>query len=71
MKRSAVARSNASITTPGARVVIAGGTQGIGACIAYRFAKAGAEVWIVGRNEYKGDILRSQDCEMLLTSGDR
>ena len=55
MKRSAVTQSNASITTPGARVIIAGGTQGIGAHVAYRFAKAGAEVWIVGRNESKGD----------------
>ena len=60
MKRSAVAQSNASITIPGVRVVIAGGTQGIGENIAYRFAKAGAEVWIVGRSELKGCELRGQ-----------
>jgi NAD(P)-dependent dehydrogenase (short-subunit alcohol dehydrogenase family) len=55
MNRLAVVRSNASVTIPGARVVIAGGTQGIGEHIAYRFAQAGAEVWIIGRNESKGD----------------
>lgn len=54
MKRSIVAERNSSITTPGERIVVAGGTQGIGEGIACRFARAGAEVWIVGRNESKG-----------------
>lgn len=54
MKRAAITERNASITVQGARVVVAGGTQGIGAGIAWRFARAGAEVWIIGRNEKKG-----------------
>ncbi|KAF8487840.1 hypothetical protein JB92DRAFT_2836511 [Gautieria morchelliformis] len=33
-----------------------GGTQGIGEGIACRFAQAGAEVWILGRNEAKGNL---------------
>jgi NAD(P)-dependent dehydrogenase (short-subunit alcohol dehydrogenase family) len=55
MKRSIVAQSNASISLSGERLVVAGGTQGVGEGVAYRFAKAGAEVWIVGRNETKGE----------------
>lgn len=54
MKRTIITEKNASITIPGERVVVAGGTQGIGGSIAYRFAQAGAEVWIIGRNETKG-----------------
>ncbi|KAF8583669.1 NAD(P)-binding protein [Ramaria rubella] len=57
MKREAIVKSNASITIPGSRVVVAGGTQGIGAGVAVRFAKAGAEVWIVGRNESKANTV--------------
>jgi short-subunit dehydrogenase involved in D-alanine esterification of teichoic acids len=55
MKRSIVAQSNASISLSGERIVVAGGIQGIGEGFAYRFAKAGAEVWIVGRNETRGE----------------
>lgn len=36
------------------RAVVAGGTQGIGAGIALRFALAGASVWIIGRSEERG-----------------
>ncbi|UZJ54578.1 hypothetical protein CBS101457_003898 [Exobasidium rhododendri] len=36
------------------RVLVAGGTQGIGAGIALRFALAGATVWVVGRSEERG-----------------
>lgn len=56
MKHSVIANKNSSITTLGERVVVAGGTQGIGEGIACRFAQAGAEVWIVGRNESKGPL---------------
>lgn len=64
MKRAAIAECNALITIPGARVVVAGGTQGIGAGIACRFAMAGAEVWIIGRNETKGVYIT---CYVLLS----
>lgn len=36
------------------RAVVAGGTQGIGAGIALRFALAGASVWVIGRSEERG-----------------
>lgn len=36
------------------RAVVAGGTQGIGAGIALRFALAGASVWVIGRSEGRG-----------------
>jgi short-subunit dehydrogenase len=54
MKRADTAQRNASITLVGARVVVGGGTQGIGEGIACRFAQAGAEVWFIGRNDSKG-----------------
>ncbi|KAF8583670.1 NAD(P)-binding protein [Ramaria rubella] len=57
MKREAVVQSNASILISGARVVVVGGTQGIGEGVAARFARAGAEVWIVGRNESKANTV--------------
>ncbi|CAD6886970.1 unnamed protein product [Tilletia controversa] len=45
--------ANKDVNLDEQRAVVAGGTQGIGAGIALRFAKAGAEVWIIGRNEDK------------------
>ncbi|KAF8581711.1 NAD(P)-binding protein [Ramaria rubella] len=59
MKRSVIVQSNASVTVPaGTLVVVSGGTQGIGEAVAYRFAEAGAAVWIIGRNEMKAnDVL--------------
>jgi len=55
MAPSNIVRSNALVNLSGERVVVVGGTQGIGAGVAKRFAKAGAEVWIVGRNEKLGN----------------
>ena len=54
MKRAVIFEKNESIVVVGTRVVVAGGTQGIGEGIAYRFAQGGAEVWNIGRNETKG-----------------
>jgi len=64
MKLTTVAQSNTNISLRGERVVVAGGTQGIGEGVARRFAKAGAEVGIVGRNEGKGASL---NCEPIVT----
>jgi NAD(P)-dependent dehydrogenase (short-subunit alcohol dehydrogenase family) len=38
----------------GRTAAIAGGSQGIGAATAKRFAQAGADVYIIGRNAEKG-----------------
>ncbi|KAF8463733.1 hypothetical protein JB92DRAFT_3103000 [Gautieria morchelliformis] len=61
MKRSLISERVASITIPGDRDVVAGGTQGNGEGIACRFAQAGAEVWILGRNEAKGNLAGERD----------
>jgi len=43
-----------ALTFPDTNVVVVGGTQGIGAGIAVRFAELGASVLIVGRKETLG-----------------
>ena len=43
-----------ALTFPDTNVVVVGGTQGIGAAIAVRFAELGASVLIIGRNEIIG-----------------
>ncbi|PWZ01333.1 NAD(P)-binding protein [Testicularia cyperi] len=48
-----LASQNAEVDATGQRAVVSGGTQGIGAGIALRFALAGASVWLVGRSEDK------------------
>ncbi|EST04697.1 Short-chain dehydrogenase/reductase SDR [Kalmanozyma brasiliensis GHG001] len=52
---STLTSKNASVDTTGQRALISGGTQGIGAGIALRFALSGASVWLVGRNENKAN----------------
>ncbi|KZV84719.1 NAD(P)-binding protein [Exidia glandulosa HHB12029] len=49
--------SNASVSARGEIAVIVGGTQGIGRGIAVRFARAGAEIWLVVRNEQRGQAV--------------
>lgn len=44
-----------ALSFPNTNVVVVGGTQGIGAGIAIRFAELGASVLIVGRNEILGN----------------
>ncbi len=46
--------ANASIDCAGQRALVSGGTQGIGAGIALRYALAGASVYIVGRSHERG-----------------
>ncbi len=41
------------IDLSGFRALVGGATQGIGKAIAIQLARAGAEVWIIGRNEEK------------------
>ncbi|KZV84718.1 NAD(P)-binding protein [Exidia glandulosa HHB12029] len=54
MGASVSTASNASVSAKGEVAVIVGATQGIGRGVAVRFARAGAEVWLVVRNEQKG-----------------
>lgn len=57
MYYSTYAKANEQVTdlTPSNRAVVAGGTQGIGAGIALRFALAGASVWVIGRSAQRGE----------------
>ncbi|KAF8459667.1 hypothetical protein JB92DRAFT_2839313 [Gautieria morchelliformis] len=59
MKRSFISERNASITIPVDRVVV-WPLGGIREGIACPFAQAGAEVWIVGRNEAQGNLAGEQ-----------
>ena len=47
--------ANQSVDCSDQRALVAGGTQGIGAGVALRFALSGASVWIIGRNESKAN----------------
>ena len=47
-------KSNQGLDLTGRTAAIAGGSQGIGAATAKRFAQAGADVYIVGRNAERG-----------------
>lgn len=52
---SSTAKSNETVPElNSSRAVVSGGTQGIGAGIALRFALAGASVWVIGRSEERG-----------------
>ncbi|SJX62442.1 uncharacterized protein SRS1_13291 [Sporisorium reilianum f. sp. reilianum] len=57
---SELAKKNASVDVAGQRALVSGGTQGIGAGIALRFALSGASVWLIGRNESKANQVLEQ-----------
>ncbi|GAA5923855.1 hypothetical protein JCM1841_001413 [Sporobolomyces salmonicolor] len=48
------AKQNEGLDLSDKTAAVAGGTQGIGAAVSARFAEAGADVFIIGRNEDKG-----------------
>lgn len=52
---SVFAQKNNSINLNGKNVAVGGGTTGIGAALGERFAKAGASVFIIGRNQQRGN----------------
>ncbi|KAM0791253.1 hypothetical protein ACM66B_005730 [Microbotryomycetes sp. NB124-2] len=53
-------RANEQVKLEGKNVAVAGGTQGIGRATGERFAKAGASVWVIGRNEQLGaEVVKS------------
>ncbi|GAC93132.1 short-chain dehydrogenase/reductase [Pseudozyma hubeiensis SY62] len=64
---SELANKNASVDVSGQRALVAGGTQGIGAGIALRFALSGASVWLIGRSESRAsevlDLLNKASLE--------
>jgi hypothetical protein len=63
---STLARNaNTSLDLNGKTAAVSGGTQGIGAGVAIRFAQAGANVYVIGRNAKLG----SQVVEQLKASG--
>ncbi|BGP55832.1 hypothetical protein JCM8202_002638 [Rhodotorula sphaerocarpa] len=47
--------ANIGLDLAGKTAAVAGGTQGIGAAVGLRFARAGANVYIIGRNEQLGN----------------
>ncbi|KAI5481143.1 protein of glucose/ribitol dehydrogenase family [Pseudohyphozyma bogoriensis] len=58
---SSIARAaNVGLDLTGRVAVISGGTQGIGAATALRFAAAGASVYVIGRNERLGQEVVQQ-----------
>jgi NAD(P)-dependent dehydrogenase (short-subunit alcohol dehydrogenase family) len=48
---------NVSFNFPGTRVLVTGGTSGIGEAVAIAFAKAGADVVITGRDQARGQAV--------------
>lgn len=58
-----------TLTFPNTNVAIVGGTQGIGASIAIRFAELGAAIIIVGRNEMLGSEMVKKLEKASFTSG--
>ncbi|PWN53818.1 NAD(P)-binding protein [Violaceomyces palustris] len=58
-----VTQKNEGADCSNRRALVAGGTQGIGAGIALRFALSGASVWIIGRNEAKASDVLNTLCQ--------
>ncbi|KAI8855022.1 hypothetical protein BC829DRAFT_485951 [Chytridium lagenaria] len=57
MSRAVIQEANDRVNLAGKNVVVVGGTQGIGAATALRFASLGASVLISGRNEARGSSM--------------
>ncbi|GAA5987808.1 hypothetical protein JCM11641_004936 [Rhodosporidiobolus odoratus] len=58
---STLARNaNIDLDLSGQTAAVAGGTQGIGAAVGLRFAQAGANVFVIGRNKELGDKVVEQ-----------
>ncbi|GAA6059023.1 hypothetical protein JCM10212_001248 [Sporobolomyces blumeae] len=57
---SKYATSNTSIDLSNKTAAVAGGTTGIGAALGVRFAKAGANVFVIGRNPQRGQDVVDQ-----------
>lgn len=47
-------KANANLDLSGSTAAVSGGTQGIGAGVSIRFAQAGANVYVIGRNAKLG-----------------
>ncbi|GAA6014952.1 hypothetical protein JCM11491_002369 [Sporobolomyces phaffii] len=52
---SVYSQKNATIDLSNKTAAVAGGTTGIGAALAERFSQAGANVFVIGRNQQRGD----------------
>ncbi|KAJ3206618.1 hypothetical protein HDU67_008042 [Dinochytrium kinnereticum] len=70
MSRAAIRDANDKVSMTGKKVVVVGGTQGIGAATALRFASLGASVLIVGRNPTLGTTM-IQSLRQTKSNGDR
>ncbi|POY75149.1 hypothetical protein BMF94_1781 [Rhodotorula taiwanensis] len=62
--------ANVGLNLAGKTAAVAGGTQGIGAAVGLRFAQAGANVYIIGRNEQLGREVVEKCREQAHDAGD-
>ncbi|KAJ3108743.1 hypothetical protein HDU97_000143 [Phlyctochytrium planicorne] len=70
MSRAFIREANDGLNLLGKNIVVVGGTQGIGASTALRFASLGASVLICGRNDSRGTSM-VQSLRTAYTSGSK